>query len=145
MSPATGMIGALSAPALDALGPGGALSRSQDSFSAVLNKARAGDASRTPEQIARESAESLVAITLVQPILAQLRETNQAAPPFEPTPAEKQFRALQDARLAQDIVRHAKFPLVERVARGVLKQSGADPAPVGVGQGGPHARDHTQL
>jgi len=112
------------------------LARSQRDFAAVLSRARTGE---TPEARAREAAESLVAITLLQPVLSQLRESELAAPPFEPTPAEKQFRALQDARLAQDIVRRSNFPLVERVARGVLMQGGAA-APAG-GQGGPHARD----
>ncbi|MEZ6244184.1 MAG: hypothetical protein R3B57_14210 [Phycisphaerales bacterium] len=117
---------------------GANLARSQRDFSAVLSRAR--DATGAPaEEVARESAQSLIAITLVQPVLAQLRESSMAAPPFEPTPAEKQFRALQDARLAQDLVRHAKFPLVEQVARGVLKRAGA-PAPADA-QGGHDARD----
>ncbi len=119
-----------------------ALARSQQSFASVLAGA-ARDGAEATEAAAREAAESLVAITLVQPILSQLRESSMAAPPFEPTPAEKQFRALQDARLAQDIVSRARFPLVEQVARGVLKQAGADAAPAADGQGGPHASDHT--
>lgn len=74
---------------------------------------------------AREAAEQLVSITFVQPILAQMRASEGAAAPFKPSSAEKQFGALLDAELAQQVTRAARFPLVERVARDLLRQSSA--------------------
>lgn len=106
---------------------GARLASSQSAFRDVLGRAAAlGDASsrETPESRARSAAEQLVAITFVQPILAQVREAKDAAPPFAPTEAEKQFGALMDARVAQEIVGGARLPLVERLARDLLARSG---------------------
>jgi Rod binding domain-containing protein len=84
-------------------------------FASVMGKmTRKGDES--PEQFSRRSAETLVSIAFVQPILKKLRETNHAAPPFAPTDGEKQFRSLADAELAQRIVHSSNFPLVDRIA-----------------------------
>ncbi len=101
----------------------------QRSFSESLGAlARAAGAEsrlkRTETDRAREAAEKLVSTTLVEPILKQLRETNNAAPPFGATPAEKQFGALLDHRLAQDIVQSANLPIVDRVARDLLRNRG---------------------
>ena len=71
---------------------------------------------------AREAAEKLVAQTLILPVLKQLRESNEAAPPFAPTEGEKQFGALMDQQIAEDITKAAGFPLVDRLARDLLKQ-----------------------
>lgn len=70
---------------------------------------------------ARRAAEQFVAIALVQPFLKQVRESSQAAPPFAPGPGEKQFRAMQDAAMSQRLVKAAHFPLVDRLARDLLK------------------------
>jgi hypothetical protein len=104
----------------------------QRSFSEALGAAARSDAiaareDRPEHAKAREAAEKLISTTLVEPILKQLRETNNAAPPFGPTPAEKQFGSLLDHRLSQDIVRSANFPIVDRVARDLLRNLG-DPA-----------------
>ncbi|MCW5776106.1 MAG: hypothetical protein KIS87_06685 [Phycisphaeraceae bacterium] len=85
---------------------------------------------------ARETAEKLVAITFVEPVLKRLRESDGAAPPFGPGPGEKQFRALMDARVAHDIVRAARLPIVDRLARDLLRGSvgaGGEPALRGAG------------
>lgn len=79
----------------------------------------------SPEIAARRSAEQFVAMTLVQPLLKQLRETSQAAPPFAPTQGEKQFQGVMDAELAQRIVGAANFPLVDRLAQDMLRRSPA--------------------
>lgn len=79
---------------------------------------------QTPEESARQSAEELVAISLVQPALASLRENSQAAEPFAPTSAEKQFGSILDARRAQEIVRAKGFPLVDAIASRMLGQAG---------------------
>ena len=64
---------------------------------------------------ARQAAEGLVATSFLSPILKQIRESNNAAPPFGPTQAEKQFGGLLDNRLADEISHAAQFPLVERL------------------------------
>lgn len=74
------------------------------------------------EENAVSTAEQLVAVSLVQPLLTQMRETSQGAPPV-PTQAEKQIRALQDAGVAQRIVQASRFPIVERLARGMLDRA----------------------
>ena len=141
---------AISSPALDASArgsllasasdPGQRLASAQDQFSSALNRAR-GKTPESREAAARSAAEELVAITFVQPVLAQLRETNNAAAPFGPTPAEKQFGSVQDARIAQDIVRGARFPLVDQLARSMLEHlnPGASAAPTS--HGGRHDSD----
>ena len=61
----------------------------------------------------RGAAEQLVASSLIQPILTQLRESLFAAGPFAPGMAEKQFSPLLDQHLADRIVRGANLPLVD--------------------------------
>jgi hypothetical protein len=131
--------GALSSRAVATLSRG--LRDDQRSFAAVLGRTGVGPlgsgpslrkassrAGSAPEK-AREAAEQLVAIGLVQPVLKELRESNRASPPFAPSQGERQFRALLDAELAQRIVRAARFPLVERLARELLTGSGGGSAP----------------
>lgn len=93
----------------------------QISFSELLGQhSGAHEAGLTPEQKARAAAEQFVAAAFVQPMLKQVRESSWAAAPFAPNSAEKQFRALQDAALAQRLVHSSHFPIVDRVARQVL-------------------------
>lgn len=73
------------------------------------------------EERARDTAERLVAQTLVLPVLRQVRESNEAAAPFAPGEGEKQFGALLDERIAEDITKAAGFPLVDRLARDLLR------------------------
>jgi Rod binding domain-containing protein len=107
---------------------GSVLSR-QSEFASVLSRERTGvaaiarDAPASPEEEAREAARQFVSIALVQPILRQFREGSQAEGMFAPSKAELQFRAMQDAALAQRITRAANFPLVDRLARDLLKGS----------------------
>jgi len=100
------------------------LNGSQTSFRQVLGQGGGEGASGiTAEQRAVSTAEQLVAVALVQPLLAQMRESSNAAPPFAPTQAEKQIRALQDASVAQQIVHASRFPMVDRLARGMLDRA----------------------
>lgn len=69
-----------------------------------------------PQADARRAAEGLVSTSFIEPILKQTRESNNAPPPFGPSNVEKQFGALLDSRLADDIVHAANFPLVDRIA-----------------------------
>lgn len=103
---------------------GSRLADRQDSFAAILARADAGRADRNPERAARDAAEQFVSVTLVQPILAQLRSSNSAAPPFAPSRGERQFQAMMDAHIAQNVVRAAQFPLVDRLARQMLAAQG---------------------
>lgn len=101
--------------------PAPALSSRQVSFSELLGRhSGSGDSGLTAEQRATAASEQLVSVALVQPLLAQLRATSHAAPPFAPTNGEKQMRALQDAEVARQITHAARFPLVERLARRML-------------------------
>ena len=85
----------------------------------------AGASAQTPTERARDAAERFVAMTFVEPVLSSMREQNQAAAPFAPNQAEKQFRGMLDARLAEDIVRASNFPLVDRLARDLLREAPA--------------------
>lgn len=101
----------------------------QRSFAAVLGRAGVGippEGGRraTAQDKARDAAEQLVAVGLVQPVLKELRDSNRAAPPFAPGTGERQFRALMDAEVAQRIVRASRFPLVDRLAQELLKRAG---------------------
>ena len=73
---------------------------------------------------AREAAERLVSTAFIQPVLASLREMNNAAPPFAPSQGEKQFAPLLDAQLADRFVAAQNFPLVDRIAQQLLKRGG---------------------
>lgn len=98
----------------------------QASFSSVLSRAHArpGAKDQTPQDRAREAAQQLVATALVQPILKQLRETNNAAEPFKPNPAEKSFGQMMDTELSQRIVSSRGWALVDRVTETLLKKGG---------------------
>jgi Rod binding domain-containing protein len=93
----------------------------QGDFSAMLGRASAQTEEIAPEERARKSAEQFVALTFVQPLLKQLRESNAAAAPFAPTQGEKQFQGLIDADIAQKLVSKSNFPLVERLTSDLLK------------------------
>jgi len=102
--------------------------RLQASFPGILADAtgatgRAGT-TVSAEGVARKTAEEFVAVTLVQPVLAQLRATNQAWGPFAPGAYEKQFGPLLDAEVAVRMTRASNFPLVEAVTRSLLKSHG---------------------
>jgi Rod binding domain-containing protein len=105
------------------------LQASQHTFLSVLGRA-ANRTAGTPEAQARDAAQQFVSTTLVQPLLKQLREMENAAPPFAAGPGEKQFRALMDAEVAQNITSASHFPLIDRVARQLLKKAakGAKPS-----------------
>ncbi|MBM4108574.1 MAG: hypothetical protein FJ255_07140 [Phycisphaerae bacterium] len=104
--------------------PAAALRGRQHAFLDALGRAAGRRAGRDPDQ-ARDAAEQFVAMAFVQPLLKDLRNASWAAPPFGPTPAEKSFRALSDAQLAQDLVRSGRWPIVDRLARDLRSRSGS--------------------
>lgn len=87
-----------------------------------------------PVAKARAAAEGLVSTTFIEPILKQVRESNDTPPPFGPSSAEKQFASLLDTKLADEIVHAANFPLVERISKQLLANmpapSAADYQPI---------------
>lgn len=104
------------------------------SFESLLAKTTAAaDALRDPaakaeiREQARSSAETLVAQTLIAPLLAQLRDTNHAAEPFGVSEAEKRLGPVFDEKIATQMVQRMKLPMVEQVERSLLKRSGLDP------------------
>lgn len=98
---------------LDPLGFAGALSEATE---------RQTDAER-----AREGAEELIAIALIQPTLKSLRDSNNAAPPFAPGDTEKTFGAYYDAEVSRRIVQASSFPLVDAVADRLTRRGHVDP------------------
>lgn len=76
---------------------------------------------------ARGHAETLVAQSLVAPLLAELRATNRAAEPFGVSDAEKRLGPVFDERIATQIVRRARFDIVDQVEASLLKSSGIAP------------------
>ena len=106
------------------------LRASQHSFLSALGRAQTPPGS-SAEDLARDAARQFVSQTFIQPLLKQLRSTDNTAPPFSPGPGEKQFRALEDAELAQRIVTAQRLPIVDRVARRLLsKPTRLAPAPL---------------
>ena len=82
------------------------------------------DALPTPREAkALDTAQKLVATTLIKPILAQARATRDAPAPWNQTQAEKQFGALLDNRLADDISKASNFAIAKRIADQILKNS----------------------
>lgn len=89
----------------------------QRTFDQILARAGTGGAETTsPQEKAREAARQLVAISLVQPVLKQMRASTSAEPPFGPSKAEQSMRALADAELAQRVVSAEHWPLIDRLA-----------------------------
>lgn len=79
---------------------------------------RAGEADQ-----ARQAAEGLVAMTLIEPLLRQARESRSSEGPFGMTEAEKQFGALMDARTAGRMVKAWNLPLVDQLARQMREEA----------------------
>lgn len=102
-----------------------ASTRQADRFAELIERSRGGMSS---DKI-REAAEQLVSATFIMPVLNQVRESSMAAPPFAPTPGEKQFGSLLDQRIADEIVRSSRLPIVERLTRDFSARAGVPAAP----------------
>lgn len=105
------------------------LTERQRSFAGVLSRAGGAGKPETPESRAREGAEQFVAISFLQPLLKQLRETNRAAAPFAPSSGEKQMQGLMDAELSSRLAKAQRWPLVDRIAQDLLRKSAEAPTP----------------
>ena len=91
-------------------------------FLSALERARHAD---PVEEKAREAAEDFIASTLIKPVLAQMREMNDAAPPFGPGAHEKAFAGMVDDMIAERIVHAQRFTLVERIAKDMQARGAA--------------------
>lgn len=112
--------------AAQAMGGGGFA----DALSRAATLRAGGDLSAVaPDMTPRQAAEELVATAFVKPILASMRDMNQAQAPFAPTAAEKQFAPMLDAILARQIVRSGRLSLVDAVARQMRGSASARAAP----------------
>lgn len=105
------------------------LTSQQLDFASMLARgtARVGGSREERHAAARKGAEEFVSMTLVQPLLKQLRESSQAAGPFAPSSAELQFRSMFDAQLSLRMVKATNFPLVDSVARTIERARAGTP------------------
>jgi hypothetical protein len=69
---------------------------------------------------ARQQAGELVALSLVQPILGEMRETNNAWGPFKPGAWEKRLGPILDAEVAKDVVNSSSWGLIDQLASNFL-------------------------
>ncbi len=102
--------------------------QNQLDFTEILGKRTASKTGKLDADKIRETAETFVAVALVQPVLKQLRSTNHAEAPFGPNKAEQQFQSLMDAQLARRMVHKSNWPLVDKVAQNMLKKAGLAPS-----------------
>lgn len=115
------------APTVDAMTSTPSASRghsvaAQADFARTLGRSIV-DAKTSPKEQARDAAEQFVASVFVQPVLQQLRESSEAAPPFEPSQGERMFQSMLDQTIARNIVRSTNWPLVERITSDLLARS----------------------
>lgn len=101
--------------------------QNQLDFTEILGKRTAAQTKPDAAKI-RETAETFVAVALVQPVFKQLRSTNHAEAPFGPNKAEQQFQSLVDAQLARKMVHKSHWPVVDKVAQNMLKKAGLAPS-----------------
>lgn len=94
--------------------------QSQRSFDQALGRAQGRAPSRDKQDEARAAAEELVSRALVQPILAKLRESRDAAEPFGPSEVERAFGSISDAQFADRLTKSGNWPLVDSVARHII-------------------------
>ncbi len=71
-------------------------------------------------QKARKAAQQFVGVVFIEPILASMRETNQATGAFAPGDAERRFGPLLDQHLSDRITSSSNFPLVDSLEKHFL-------------------------
>ena len=99
------------------------------SFSSILSKFGDGFEHLSPAEKSRSVAEEFVASSLIFPILKELRQSNNAWGPFAQGRHEETFGAMLDIEIASQIVRASNFPLVDRLARDLLRHQEGKAAP----------------
>ena len=86
------------------------------SFEEVLARGAGTD----QKELIRNESRKLVAEAFIRPLLAQVRDQNNAAAPFGPTDAEKRFGPMIDQVVADSMTRPDRFPMVKAVERSML-------------------------
>ena len=93
-----------------------------DSFEDLVARFASTEAGEKQVETIREESRKLVAEAFITPILAKIRENNQAAAPFGTTDAEKRFGPIYDRAVADAMSRPDRFPMVESVERYMLRR-----------------------
>tara|TARA_R110002096_G_scaffold435816_6_gene663423 strand:+ start:58426 stop:58953 length:528 start_codon:yes stop_codon:yes gene_type:complete len=102
------------------------LTRAHDSTEATATKDGTGNKVSAQELKALDTAQKLVSTTLIKPILAQARASRDAPAPWGQTQAEKQFGALLDNRISDDIAKASNFPIAQRIADQIMRNTPID-------------------
>ena len=123
MTPSLSSISSLRPPVADATQlPGISAAGSSDAFAQRMQALLEQDGGERKLETVREQSRKLVAEAFIAPILAKVRETNQAAEPFGTTDVEKRFGPIFDRAVADAMVRPDRFPMVEAVERSMLRK-----------------------
>ena len=123
MTPSLSSISSLRPPVADATRlPGISAGGSSDAFAQRMQALLEQDGGERKLETVREQSRKLVAEAFIAPILAKVRETNQAAEPFGTTDVEKRFGPIFDRAVADAMVRPDRFPMVEAVERSMLRK-----------------------
>ena len=123
MTPSLSSISSLRPPVADATQlPGISAGGSSDAFAQRMQALLEQDGGERKLETVREQSRKLVAEAFIAPILAKVRETNQAAEPFGTTDVEKRFGPIFDRAVADAMVRPDRFPMVEAVERSMLRK-----------------------
>jgi len=96
-------------------------------FGDILAEVRAGGSSAALNTPPRESAEELVAMTLVQPMLAQLRTDVFGGGAFSSGTIQDRLAPFADATIARDMVKGSRMPIVDAVERTMTRNARAIP------------------
>lgn len=93
-----------------------------ESFERLLQ----GAAKSNDVDAVRKAATEFVATAFIRPVLSQLRESTLRPKngPFAENAAEKRFGPLLDERLADQITKAARFPLIDTIVDRVTRRSG---------------------
>ena len=97
-------------------------SRAPESFADMVARFSSTEKGQQQVETIREESRKLVAEAFITPILAKIRENNQAAAPFGTTDAEKRFGPIYDRAVADSMSRPDRFPMVESVERYMLRR-----------------------
>jgi len=93
---------------------------SRDEFAGVL-KAAVKDTKKGSDNDARAHAQDLVAMTFVQPLLAQLRNDVFGGGPFSSGAVQDRLAPIADAAIARNIVERSRLPLVDAIERTITE------------------------
>lgn len=91
------------------------MGKTAPAFGDILAQVKGARESDAPS--ARESAEDLVAMTFVQPLLAQMRSDVFGGGPFSSGTVQDRLSPFADAAIARDIVKGSRLPIVDAIER----------------------------